>query len=480
MSRLRPAREEGIALVMALLIMFVLSVTLTSVVFYSSSNARDASRSKAAQQAYALAEAALNDGAAQIASHYPNQSLWSSSWAATGGPVSYSAGSGSWSSSFASTSATTGTWTITGTGTVSNPTGPGVTALTRTVTGKVDVSFDSTPSPLWQYVYSGGDTSITQSGSFAVPIWVAGNLSLSSSATIAAPATLVVGGNLTLSQPQNSVGTVLSKLSEAHVVGSCKYTNNLTQTPCTANSVLTNVWAQTFDNSLPNPPLPNPAMSTSDWQNRYSISSPSSSSCTWTGSSPGLLESAGSTTLDNSAGTFSLTPSGATYACTTASGSISWNGTKLTVSGTVFIDGNVQVTTPNNSPASYAGVGNIFASGTLTFQNNSALCAKISGNSCDTVYGHWDPSSAMLILAADNYSNAATAVTVKGAAFQGGLYGQSAISIQTSSSVQGPIVSATTISDAQTGAATFPPLQFLSPAYPLDPYTIGPLYGHTG
>jgi Tfp pilus assembly protein PilX len=476
MTRTRLAREDGIALVMALVLMFVLSITLTSVLFYTGSSARDASRSKATQQAYALAEAALNDGAAQLAAHYPNQSLWSSSWQTTGGPISYAGGTGSWSSAFTSTSSTTGIWAITATGTVSNPTGPGAAALGRTVTGNVDVSFDGTAPPVWQYVYSGTDTSITQSGSFAVPIWVQGNLTLSSTAAIVAPATLVVAGNLTLNQTQNTVGvnTVNGKVSEAHVVGTCTYSNNAPHTPCTANSATTNVWAQTFDNSLPNPPLPNPAMTASDWQARYGLASPTATSCTSTGTSPGTFESAGNTQLDNSAGTFNLTPTGSTYSCTAGSGSISWNGSTLTVNGTVFIDGNLQITTPNNTPRSYAGVGNIFASGTVTFQTNSALCATISGNTCDTQAGHWDPSTAMLIIA--SYNN----VTVKGAAFQGGLYGQTGISIQTSSNVQGPLVSATTISDAQQGAATFPPSQFLAKGYPLDPFTIGPLYNHTG
>jgi hypothetical protein len=502
MARVRLLRrEDGIALVMAVGILFVLSITLTSVVYYTSSTSRDASRSHAGQKAYTLAEAALNNGAAQIATRYPSPYLSGASGPTpacsasvlSGGPLAYLGGSASWSSSFCASSTTAGTWTIRATGTVSNPTGPTASPVARTVQGKLDVSFDTTDPPVWQWVYSGSDTSITQSGSFAAPIWVRGNLSLTSTATIVQPATVVVGGNLTLAQTNTSLGTSTAKLSEVHVVGTCQYKNFPVQNPCKPDSTTTptntNVWAQTFSNALPDPALPDPTLAVGDWQSRYSISSSSTNSCTWTGTKPGAFESVGSSTLDNSAGTFNLTPSGTTYSCTTSSGSLVWNGSKLTVNGTVFIDGNVQITTPNNAPATYVGIGNIFASGTIAFQNNSALCAKLTadGKSCDTVYGNWDPATAMLIIASYNCPANSTAcptsgnsVTVTSAQFQGGLYGQTGISIGSSSNVQGPLVSATTISDGQTGAARFPPVQKLAPAYPLDPFTIGALYGHTG
>src|SRR5919201_2532477 len=89
-------REEGIALIVALGILMVLSIMLTSIIYYTSSSSRDASRSHAGQKAYALAEAALNDAAAQIAANYydasgtanntataGSQSWISSSWTAT-------------------------------------------------------------------------------------------------------------------------------------------------------------------------------------------------------------------------------------------------------------------------------------------------------------------------------------------------------------------------------------------------------------
>jgi hypothetical protein len=477
------------ALVMALGMLFVLSITVTSVMLYTSSTSRDASRTDAGQKAYALAEAALNNGAAQIAARYPSLYLFGASGATpacsttvlSAGPIAYLGGNASWSSSFCASSTTSGKWTIAGTGSVPNPTGPGASAVTRTLSGTINVDFDTTAPPVWNWVYSGSDTTISQSGSFAVPIWVNGNLSLTQTAAIVQPATLVVGGNLTLGQSQTTAGTTTARLTEAHVVGWCKY-QSTTTTPCTANSTTTNVWAQTFNNALPTPGLTDPTLSLAGWQARYSRSSPTSSSCTWTGTTPGTLESAGDTTLNNSAGTFKLTPSGTTYSCTTSSGSIVWNGSKLTVSGTVFIDGSVQVATPQNTPALYSGLGNIYASGTITFQNNSALCGKLAadGKNCDTVYGNWDPSLAMLILAAYNYGSSTDSITVTASQFQGGMYGQTGINITNSSSVQGPLVSVTTISDSQQGAARFPPIEKLAAGYPGNPFTIGSLVEQRG
>jgi Tfp pilus assembly protein PilX len=508
MKRLRLlGREEGIALVMALGILMVLSITLTSIIYYTSSSSRDASRNHAAQKSYALAEAALNNGADQIAAHYPSQKAVDTAWqtpgcpAATpapllcGGPVSYLGGTATWSSWYTSTSSTTGTWTIKATGSVANPTGPTAAAITRTINGSIDVSFDPKAAPVWQWVYSGAtnalglcDMTLDQSTSFYAPIYVVGNLCLQNGAKIEQQAgatgdRLVVGGYLDQQSTQNEVGNSTSRLTGVRLVGACKYkSNGSSGPPCSVNNSTYKVWTQSLATSLPTPPLPDPTMTAADWQDRYTIASPGPMhDCTsWTGTKPVFDNNS---VLDDSLLLpFSLVPSGSTYSCTTPTGSISWNGSKLTVSGTIFIDGNIQITTPNGSPAQYVGVGNIFASGTISFQNNSGLCAKLSGSNCDTVYGDWDPRTAMLILAAYNKKGLplSDSIVVSQSQFQGGLYGQTSINVGQSSSVQGPMVSPATIKPGQSGTATFPQAQDLAPGYPLDPYSIGPLYGHTG
>src|SRR6266516_7341024 len=64
--------EQGIALVMAMGIMLVLAITLASVVFLTSSSARDAHRSNASQKAYDLAEAGINNALAVLNANYPS------------------------------------------------------------------------------------------------------------------------------------------------------------------------------------------------------------------------------------------------------------------------------------------------------------------------------------------------------------------------------------------------------------------------
>ena len=58
------------ALVMALGIMLVLAIALTTVITFSAAGARDSHRVNAGQKAYAIAEAGVNSAISQIAPHY--------------------------------------------------------------------------------------------------------------------------------------------------------------------------------------------------------------------------------------------------------------------------------------------------------------------------------------------------------------------------------------------------------------------------
>src|SRR6266496_3360358 len=67
----RLASERGIALVMALGVMFVLAILVTSVSYYVTTNSGTAARSSADATAYGLAEAGLNDAFSVLAANYP-------------------------------------------------------------------------------------------------------------------------------------------------------------------------------------------------------------------------------------------------------------------------------------------------------------------------------------------------------------------------------------------------------------------------
>ena len=64
--------ERGIALVLALGIMLVLVVALTSTVYMTSSSGRHANVTNAGQRVYALAETGLNNAIAVLHAHYPD------------------------------------------------------------------------------------------------------------------------------------------------------------------------------------------------------------------------------------------------------------------------------------------------------------------------------------------------------------------------------------------------------------------------
>jgi Tfp pilus assembly protein PilX len=68
--------EEGIALVLAILIMLVLTIVLGGVIFMTAAAARDAHRSNAGQKASALAESGLNNALAVLNANYPGVTIY--------------------------------------------------------------------------------------------------------------------------------------------------------------------------------------------------------------------------------------------------------------------------------------------------------------------------------------------------------------------------------------------------------------------
>src|SRR5262249_31759397 len=140
-----------------------------------------------------------------------------------------------------------------------------------------------------------------------------------------------------------------------------------------------------------------------------------------------------------------LTP-GTSYTCRRVNGGqtvgeLSWDSAAkiLTVKGTIFIDGSAQVSA--GSGAKYAGQATLLLSGTFTMKN-SQLCAVVAANGgCDMAAGHWNPNSTLLVVVADGDDGSGRGIDVKGGSFQGALVANRSIESETSSQVQGPIVS---------------------------------------
>ncbi|HZT94086.1 MAG TPA: hypothetical protein VE985_06380 [Gaiellaceae bacterium] len=488
----RPLRDEsGVALVMALGVMLVLTVLVAATLAFTSSNSRDASLKQSGQSAYALAEAALNQAEAQLYSHYydssgnqtNNTTVYSPSWF-TGVPTSQQSPSSTaactssstcmtWSVASA-TSGGVGPWTketivLQGQGRVPNPTGG--TALTRTVNETVVVEQLpglQGPNSVWTELYTGAtgqpcDLQLGQKVNANAPIYVAGNLCLTSAASIeGSSVVLKVMGNIRLQNGGADIGQVTRVLS-VKVGGGCVKSNNGSYiTPCPINTGSTAIFDQSGRTTAPAPTAESPP--TIDWTGIASRQAASTVSCT--------------NGVSLSSATFYLTPSsgaGSTgYTCTITDpisgktvGSITYNSTAhtLALSGEVYLSGNLDLSTP--SAITYTGLSSLFVKGTMGAANGSTLCVHVSSGKCDFANAtntaspdYWDTTKSVLIIESQGAMGAGNTLTNLN--FQGGLYSATSINLGGGqSSTQGPLVSPQLIVPGQQLNLSFPNFPFI-------------------
>ena len=156
--------ERGIALIMAIGIMFVLTITVSSVMVYTAASAGHANNSNAGQKAYALAEAGVNNALAVLNANYPTRRRTPATTASrqtpppafqdrltlpactdlapfTSTPDARGRRDCDWWGRFDRRPALGTCGVIRSTGSVPNPTGPGAAPVTRTLTVKVPMSF---------------------------------------------------------------------------------------------------------------------------------------------------------------------------------------------------------------------------------------------------------------------------------------------------------------------------------------------------
>jgi len=380
------------------------------------------------------------------------------------------------------------TWTITSTARLPNKNGLNTGDLVKTMTAQIPVIATLTQplnNPAWNYIYATHpptagvcDMTIQQSVVVASPLFVSGNLCLQNTATIMS-GPLDVRGSLTLSQMQNTVGTALTKISDAHIAGGCKYKTNPFHLPC-QGGLADNVWANVLD-TTPSPITP-PIVY---WDNWYLNASPGPYyPCTSSSGTPPTFDNvvALPTAADavklgfrnDSAGTFNLTP-GTSYTCQTAGGELSWNAaTKtLTVHGTIFIDGSVYVN--NGAVNTYTGQATLYVSGSVLMKN-STLCAQqnIARTGCDTV--NWNPNEQLFCivsngngsLAQDSQVSVGDGVQLVSAYFQGAVFATNDVEIDTTSAIDGPIVG-NNVKLGQSVTTSFPTITTVPAGMPSNP-----------
>jgi hypothetical protein len=450
---------------MAVGILGVLTMTGTTLVYYSNSNARNAEYSNRSASAYDLAEAGINEMMA-VLSKPENNALnkhllgYQGDGSITHTVHEYDAGVVEW---WGTLDEATATWTLTSIGRRDNPTG-GAADVERTLSAKVPVTPVTTQplnNPAWNYIYStqvtGGECDMTIDNTVSVRtrVYVAGNLCLRNQATIdgGAGIALVVQGKVTQFQSGNRIGqpsgTGYGPLAEAHVGAGCKWGSNVLHDPCqqgAGSSGYDGLWAGVITSEPQVLAKPE-----ADWDAWYVNGSPGPYyPCSLVGSGAvptfdndqGSSESPDVTKRNTSVpGTFNLTPS-TSYSCKTAAGELSWNASAkvLTINGTMFIDGHVKI--ENGETNQYDGQGTIYANGTVLIKN-SKMCGGVVGSDCD--FAAWNPNTEMLTFVANGSGGqtdvgTGVSVEVKSAQFQGAFYGTNRVQLDTSSDMDGPMV----------------------------------------
>ncbi|HUP52810.1 MAG TPA: hypothetical protein VM198_10060 [Longimicrobiales bacterium] len=472
----RLGNERGMVLVLALGVLISVSVTSVAIIEYTSSNTRSTNTGKSDQLAFALGEAGINNAMA-VLSHPENNALNPDILPER--TNEYEGGSVTWSGVLDQLNAV---WTLTSVGRVDSPHGVG--DLTRTLTAKVPVTPTLTQpldNPAWNYIFSyqvtGGDCDMTLKNTVEVGarLYVSGNLCLQNKAWISGGQTLV-GGEVTMSHTDNTIGTSAAPISELHVGAGCKWSNNARHDPClngAGSSGYDNVWATTITNTPPALTAP-----VADWDAWYLNASPGPFyPCYTVSGTPPTFDndqntaSPSASTRNNSvAGTFHLTPA-ASYTCWTAGGELSWNATTkvLTVRGTIFIDGNVKV--ENGALNTYDGQATMYVSGSVLLKN-SKLCGGVSGSDCD--FAAWDPNQRMLVFVANGSGGqtdvpTGVSIEIKSAQFQGGLYGTNKVQFDTSSKSDGPVVASEVVLGQSIVMHDFPVITEVPAGMPSNP-----------
>ena len=477
---------------MAVGILGVLTVSGTTLIYYSSTNARSVSYSTANASAYDLAESGINE-MMSILSKPDNNALnkyllgEQTNGTVTHTTHTYQGGTVEWYGTLAQSVTGSSTWSLTSIGKVANPTGASVSQVTRTLTAKVPVVPTYTQplnNPAWNFIYSRGtgqtcDMTIQQSVVVQSPLYVAGNLCLTNTASVTS-GPLVVQGSLTMSQSANFAGTSTTPLNQLNVRNGCKWKNNALHNPCQQGagaSGFDNVWATLLGNNPPVSPAP-----TADFDAWYLNSNPGPyyPCLTTTGTPPLFDNDQGSAATpsaakrNNSLPTVQdLTPS-TSYTCKSSNGELSWNASTkvLTANGTIFIDGSAQI--QNGAVNTYTGSATIYVSGTLLIKNSS-MCQAVANGQCTT--SGWNPAQRMLVFVVNgNGSGGAPQSQVSGgdsvqlvsAYAQGALYATNAIDLGTTSQFDGPL-DGSTVMLGQSTSSFFPGFTFVPAGMPGNP-----------
>jgi len=543
MRRLRAVRqdEHGFALVIALAVTVVFSMTVITVIDSASSNSRSSDMSKNRVSAYDLAEAGISNANALLAAKnpydqhllHPQGSYQPADCASppanptgaallgnTCSPLTYTLDGGTvtvWG--WLDTS--TANWTITSTGTVTRNAFASVPA-SKTLTVTVHIrarASQQNVTPAWNYVFVKDTTSgicnitLDQTTALTSSVYTEGNLCFKNSASIsetnaADPVLLEVRGKLVwLSGASKGVGqsSPLQEVTSAKIGGGCTTSlataGHTCQRPPSGSDYF---YVKSGGYTSQADAIASPTLSSTDWDNYYQYSSISRlSPCAAGGLASTNFDN--DTTRNTSLSTaFNLTP-GTNYTCQTKNtngyviGELDWDATNhiLQIRGTVFIDGNVTINGlvkyrgvnkyglhPSGSDGSdgLGGMGVIYTSGTVSLSNSGVFCG------WDTVHDTAAYSGSSCDFNAWTPGTSMLMFVAKGGVtlnqssyFQGAIFSEANVSLGQSAQTEGPIITNTLTLGQSVAMKPLPGLADLPLGAPGNPNTSGypeqPNYG---
>jgi Tfp pilus assembly protein PilX len=424
--RTRLGDERGLALPMALGVMMVLSLLAAGIFAYTTTNQGAAKRATADQKAFGLAESGLSYAFATLEGAedpYDANAVSSTTVTLPGGTVTYS---GALSGT---------TWTLTGTGTVANPSGPGSADVVRTVSAQAQIT-TTTQADMrpWEYLFidqPSGCINMGNSVTMDVSVYVRGDLCINNNSQLWSPAVHVLGNLYVENSAQ--IGSAGSPIPEFAATGTCHYSG-----APVACGPASHVYASTVATSPPD--IAKPTVDLGYWYSHADLGP--TSPCT-SGTFPGGFDN--DSTLNVSRGEVDLTPAAAYNCVKDANGDgvpeaqLRWQpgspGT-LTIKGVVYFDGHL--TWSNLNLIQYDGRAVIYGSGQVRIRNRADICGVPA---CDDT---WDPDSDLLVFVAGSLwaegSDIIGGEVGNHVNFQGALYIVNDFEMDNNTSIWGPVI----------------------------------------
>jgi hypothetical protein len=485
----RLAEERGIALLAGLMVLTTLTITATSVVYFTSSSARTSDIDRARQTAFVLAEAGIHNSMAVLSQPPPVSALTQDTLpACAANPTanwnhsSYEGGTVDWCGDFSPGQAG---WNLTGLGRVSNPTG--ASEITRRVRAFVPITpvINQYNNALaWNYIFATQtgatcDMTLNENMTMESALYVYGNLCLNNNANIRVGPVIV---ERRLSLPNNgTVGTSSNRIEvsvDGYDTGSgvlhCKKGNGAFHYGCgDSDNVFSKLSDGTPGVSLDVDHIEKPE---ANWELWYEAAIPGPKiGCTTQSGSVPTWDTNYPTRDNNVTPAFNLTPS-TSYLCRVGPadnpiGELTWDAATRTlrVRGVMFIDGSAY--SNNGLLNAYDGQASLYLSGTFLVDNNTKICGLSSGSNCS--YDTWNPNEELLTIIAGGSGGQVVAGSGiqldQNSQWQGGLYATNGITLSNNSHSDGPMIGGTVIITQNFTGDDFGRLERVPPGMPGNP-----------